>query len=351
MLFNTLFNRKGKGGKKAITIQEILKGTVVGRMQSVGYMQVIPLLSDVDDKRFVSPDEIKVSTSGYGSLVFENTTDQLFIVPTHVGYIVKQRAQDHAMAHTALVAQKKQKTFDTAMCVQQSQGGYIAAGKHKMLILPFSLREVALSKRKEKNYNKLWDEISKFNANLGAQTHGHLEYFLKKFKKELDQFVAEFETVPRQVGAIILLDGEVVGIERTPSYAYWQSIWGALIRECYGSLAIEYEQAMGENKTLPKGRVAVSEEVETMAELKQALLAAEAETEAMAKEKVRNLLQDKFQREPDEKVGNLIIETLQHNQFCGQIIQEEEQILYASMIVKQKWHKQKAWLTAKPFTI
>ena len=41
---------------------------------------------------------------------------------------------------------------------------------------------------------------------------------------ELDEFVAEFECVPRQIGAIILVDDQVVGVERAPSHAYWQSV-------------------------------------------------------------------------------------------------------------------------------
>jgi hypothetical protein len=32
---------------------------------------------------------------------------------------------------------------------------------------------------------------------MGVQGYGHLEFFLKQFRKELDEFVAEFECVPR----------------------------------------------------------------------------------------------------------------------------------------------------------
>lgn len=69
--------------------------------------------------------------------------------------------------------------------------------------------------RKEQSYNKLWDSISAFNREMGVQVAGHLEFFLKHFCKELDEFVAEFECVPRQIGAIILVDDQVVGVERS----------------------------------------------------------------------------------------------------------------------------------------
>lgn len=350
MLFEKIINGLQNAAQK-ITIKEILKGTTAGRMQSVGYLQVIPLLSDFQDERFASPNEVQVGTSGYGSLVFDNPTELLCIVPSHAGYVVKQQAQDHAMAHTGLVQNKKSKTYNTAMCIQQGQGGHIKAAKHQLLILPFSLREEALAKRKQKSYNKLWEAISNFNANLGAQKHGHLEYFLNKFKTELDQFVAEFESVPNQVGAIVLLDGVVVGIERTPSTSYWNAVWPALIRTCYGSLAIEYRTTLGENPTLPKGRVLLPESVESLPELRKALLAAEAETEELAKAKVRELLEDPFKREKEETIAGLQIETLDHRQFAGQIIHEEEQILYASMTVKKKWFHQKDHAKMKAFSI
>ena len=350
MLFEKIMNGLQEANQK-ITIREILKGTTVGRMQSVGYLQVIPLLSDFQEERFASPYEIEIETNKYGSMVFHNPTDKLSIIPSHAGYVVKEKAQDHAMAHAGVVEKKKGRTYDTAMCIQQSQGGHITRGKHKLLILPFSLREAALAKRKQKNYNKLWGDISTFNANVGAQNHGHLEFFLKKFKTELNEFVAEFESVPKQVGAIILLDGEVIGVERTPSTSYWNAVWPALIRECYGSLAIEYQYWFGEKKTLPKGRVLMPESVETLPELRKALLDAEAATEEMAKAKVRSLLEDPFKRQKEETVSRLTIETLEHQQFTGQIIHEEERILYASMIVREKWGRQKDWMEAKAFSI
>lgn len=234
-----MFTKRNK--KLIITIAEILRGAEAGRMQSVGYMQVIPLVSDLQDLNFTSPKEAVVGTSTYGTMRFENPSDGILIVPTHAGYIVKQKAQNHAMAHTGIVKRKGQRAYDTAMCVQQSQGGYITKGAHKLSILPFSLREKALELKNEKQYGKLWNAISDFNKSLGVRGGGHLEYFLNHFQKELDQFVAEFECVPKQVGAIILIDGDIVGIERAPNYAYWKAIWPALIRECYGSRAIEFQ--------------------------------------------------------------------------------------------------------------
>jgi hypothetical protein len=257
--------RKKTNQQSSIELREVLRGCEAGRLQSVGYMQVIPLVSELTDDHFVSPVqcEAAVYTTNYGTLGFRNTSDSVMIVPCHAGYVVKQHAQDHAMAHSGVVEAAGDRRYNTAMCIQASQGGFISSGSYRMLILPHSLRERALELRHTKNYSKLWDDISIFNRGLGVDGQGHLEFFLKRFKKELDEFVAEFECVPNQVGAIVLIDDRVVGVERAPSHAYWLSIWPSLIRECYGSLAIEVAKSRGEEAS----RTPLPEQIESLDEL------------------------------------------------------------------------------------
>jgi hypothetical protein len=110
--------------QKTMSLADVLHGCTPGRIQSVGYMQVIPLVSDLSDDRFVSPVEggAEVFTTEYGTLGFRNPSERLLIVPCHAGYVVKQAAQDHAMAHAAVVRSSGESSYDTAMCVQQTQG-------------------------------------------------------------------------------------------------------------------------------------------------------------------------------------------------------------------------------------
>ena len=76
-----------------LTVEMILKGTGIGPMQSVGQMQVIPILGD-DDATYAPP-ELEVGTSGYGSVALRNASDKPTIVPYGAGWVVKERAQDH----------------------------------------------------------------------------------------------------------------------------------------------------------------------------------------------------------------------------------------------------------------
>lgn len=337
---------------KSIRVADVLHGCTPGRIQSVGYMQVIPLVSELSDNRFVSPveAEAEIFTTSYGTLGFRNPSDRLLIVPCHAGYVVKQAAQDHAMAHAGVVRSSGERSFNTAMCIQQSQGGLIRRGAYQMLILPYALRETALAMRKETSFNKLWDAISVFNREMGVQAVGHMDFFLKQFRKQLDEFVAEFECVPGQIGAIILVDDQVVGIERAPSHAYWQSVWPCLIRECYGSLAIRVAQLKGDRPEASVSRTPVPD-VSSLDELESIIAEIARQEDERAKATVRDLLEEPLNLSRDESIAGLSIETVQPGRFTGQVIRDGQRIVYASLPTTRKWLSDNKWQKAPAFAI
>lgn len=333
-----------------ISISEILRGCQTGRLQSVGFMQVVPLISEMNDDRFGLPTALEVETRGYGNLVFTNPENKTTIIPSHAAYVVKQAAQDHAMATAGMVSKKNRKTYDNAMCIQQRQGGSIGRAKHTMLILPYPLRESATEKRKTKEFGKLWNDIEKMNSDFGTKRGGaHLEFFLENFRKELDEFVAEFECVYQQVGAIILVDGKIIGVERAPSYEYWKSVWPTIIRECYGSMAIRASQLKKGAK--PKSRSHLKVRGKSIAAIKKALEQARDNDEEYVKKVIRDLISDPFDREKQEEVDGMIVENVSHPQLSGQIVRDDEKIVYASLVTKQKHLKNSDWRQAAPFTV
>jgi hypothetical protein len=315
----------------ALTVEEILAGTGMGSMQSVGQMQVIPVLGDDDDS--LAPPDLTVSTSNYGTVELRNDEDRPTVVPTGAGWVTRQMAQDHAVGGASFISAKGSRKIDTAMCIQQSQGGLIRGSKGEMLVLPLALRAKALSVRNKRGYDKLWTSITDFNKSLGVDSGyggGHLEYFLKAFKKELDEFVAEFEIVPRQVGAIVLVGGAVVGVERAPSAAFWEVVWEPLIRVCYGSLAIK---AAKENPSgPPTTRVPFTTKATTVQGLLKALHKTEVKEEVIVQQvldTVRSLALQASKSE--EKMGNLQLTTLACPQLAGQIVVEKNTVRYASL--------------------
>ena len=345
-----MFNRSQP---KTATLRQTLRGCETGRLQSVGYMQVIPLVSELSDDRFVSPVQVgaNVNTTSYGTLGFNNQSKSVLIVPCHAGYVVKQKAQDHAMAHAGVVGPGSQRSYDTAMCIQAAQGGFINNGDYRMMILPHSLRSKALSIRKNKDYSKLWSHISDFNQRLGVRAQGHLEYFLKSFKKELDEFVAEFESVSNQIGAIILIDNRVVGVERAPSHDYWLSIWPSLIRECYGSLAIEFAKANSGKETQLSNENPFPEEICSLDELESIISHIAEQEDERARHTVRNLLDDELALTKEDTLAGLTIFTALSQNFEGQVIRDGEQIVYASLPATERFMREQPWQNAAEFSM
>jgi hypothetical protein len=343
-------NRQAHGnGNGGLTIREVLRGCEVGRMQSVGVMQVIPLLSELEDERFVSPAQALVSTEEYGALVFRNPTPLLLIVPCHVGYVVDAQAQDHAMTHAGFVPAEKRRRFDTAVCIQETEPGLIREDSYRMMVLPYPLREPALKVRHEDSYSRMWPAIGALNSEAGLGDEGNLVRFLSRFQRQLDQFVAEFECVPDQVGAIILIAGHVVGVERGPSRVYFASIWDALIRECYGSQAIRATRQLGNELPIPRARL--RDDLKSLADLAEALEEARLREEEAAKATVRDLVDTPFEAEVEARVADFALETLHNDQFIGQVVREGERVCYSSLVANQAWLRQKEWRDAPPFEI
>ena len=238
---------------ETVSLADILYGVGHGRVQSVGNMEVIPLVDegDIQDTDLAPPDDVAMGTSDYGIVNLHNESSQPTIVPVGAGWVVKDAAQDHALGSGVLIAAGKRRRINTAKCIQSRQCGNITSGKREMLILPAQLRTQALALRAERGFDKLWSSIGQFNHSHGIGSEEALVPFLKHFKSQLDQFVAEFELVPNQIGAIILINGVLVGIELAPNVGYWCSVWTPLIRVCYGSWSIKMrEQMQGPNRTI-----------------------------------------------------------------------------------------------------
>jgi hypothetical protein len=299
-------------------------------MQSVGQMAVVPVLEEGGGDSPFAPPDLEASTSTYGTLHVRNRADRPTIVPPGAAWVTSQRAQDHTTGGGALVKAGERRTIDTASCIEESQGGMIS-GANELLILPAGLRAEALAQRNQSGYNKLWPAIRRFNDDFGiSQRGGHLVYFLQQFEKELDEFVAEFERVPRQVGAIIMIAGRVVGIERAPSEAFWEKLWVPLVRVCYGSLALKVARS---GAGLPATRTPLSVTVRSLEGVQRALEQASQAAKALVSTTVEALSGKLLQAAPaDEQLASCNLVTLASQDFAGQVVQQDTgQTLYASI--------------------
>ena len=307
-------------------------------MQSAGYMQVIPLLSEKGGgKELLTPKELTVEAPRYGVLAFENPHNSYALVPSHTCYYHSGPFQDLAMTHAGIVGPKARVQYDSATCVQQYQPGNLPRGQHAFQILPYGLRDAALMSRYYVSDGKLWEPIGALNEKLGLRKFGQVRFFVNHFLHELDQFVAEFECVPEQVGAIILVDGRIAGIEYTPSPTFWASIWRRVLRDCYGALAVEYRAYMGPRPSIPVLKLGLDGKVDSLAALGRELALLDQLEQYHEAELLEDLSGEGMLTIQEEKVGTYHREALHNGQFSGEAIREGSEVIYLSLVARKRW--------------
>ncbi len=305
----------------SITIDTLLDGTILGDPQSVGYLSITPVLDESGNASndTFGPPNVHMGTSNYGEVNLRNNdSERPTIVPTGSSWIVDERAQDHAIPGAKILKSKELATIDTARCIEPSQAGTISMGERAFSILPMQLRRNAILSRNVKGYNKLWDSIQNFNKGTGVNNEA-LSAFEKKYAKELDEFVAEFELIPKQIGAIIYLNDNVIGIERAPNIEFWKKIWVPLIRMCYGSVAI-----YARHKALPPPnfREGLRLRRKTLAGIRDALFAANVTVQNVLL-KLYDMIRTKeisSATEPDDRYENYRLLTIGSSNYTGQMV-------------------------------
>lgn len=220
---------------------DFLKKVSLGRRQSSGVMHVYPIIGDDLTENMASFSEVKfIRTSDYGVMDFINNSEKPFIIPAGYAIITKQMAQDHAIPTASFIKGKEEKSFQNACCIEQTQPGFIDGErlKENFTMLPISIRRSEFYRLKNDNhfsFSRLWEDISKFQKKLVLGKEGNLVLFFNRYMDRLSTFTAEFEPVNGQIGAIIMIGDEIVGIEVAPTHEYFVSIWDGLIRGAYGA--------------------------------------------------------------------------------------------------------------------
>ncbi len=248
------------------SMEERFKSLNVDKVQSVGGMSLIPLISSdtYDDIKGPSGFEFE-GTTDYGTMKFRGKEEGLSVIPSNTMVITSDRAQDHAMSTAGILEDSERISFNTACCIESNQGGYMRNSNNEFNILPLTLRSGLGNVRFETGYSKLWDKIEKFNKKVTTNRGAHLEYFFREFRDELEEFTAEFEVVDGQIGALIYYGEDLVGIEISPNVAFWNEIWKWLVRGCYGA---EYLRQVKLGREISKIKMPNLEGVKSLTDIK-----------------------------------------------------------------------------------
>jgi hypothetical protein len=304
----------------------------MGQPQSWGLLDMVPLLPTEQRKKndqFVPPVQRLhlVRVHSYGTLELENTSHEgVLIVPMHVGFF-QSGAQNHATSRVLILDADEHLVVDDCFCIQQSQGGYLAEAQQRFIVLPLGLRRSALAHRGEKEFDRLWEDIDAFNRRYGIARGGHLERFLRPNFHRLIPLRHAFEALPQQVGAAYFVAGRLVGVETAPNAAYWSEIGPIFTMYCYGAAALQAERHQLQSTRTPLN----IEGLVSLEDLTDRLQQARSQDEATYRSELQAFAQNTWKHSPEKGRRDQEVVSLAFQEWMGQMVQSNKQIVYLSV--------------------
>lgn len=319
-------------------------------VQSILNMQIVCLTTNKEyslDDRFGNPFKaLSASNSSYGEITFNNNTDKEIILPSQMAVMTKQKAQNHSMIKGGYVGSRKRTTFNDAGCVQGSQGGTFRATQEFRMI-PATIREMLFeSVGDNAGYSRTYPAINKLGSQTASNTGEYLDRYFSKYDDKLEQFIAHFERPKNLIGVIVLIDGEIVAIDKFPSFTYAEQVWDVIIRDCYGALAIVSELKNEKSEqvfTKTFERLNKNARQETIVDLIESALKKTKETITKSvEEKIQEILELTFDAEKDNEGHSSGLNSpnsyiLKNEGYIGQVITESEYNHMVSIVRKESY--------------
>ena len=338
-------------------IQEILKGYTVDRknIQSVGNMTVLPIVSDIEFTNVADVNEITLQRdANYNSLEFKNSSGKIGIAIQ--GWAImdsKQHAQDRTIPYAHLVRAANSKVIP-ANCIQHTQAGHFdvnAIDHNAFKVLPPTLRSVAL---KQSSYaaaevGALWSSLRTWAKGIDCDSRGLIQFY-SQYEDRLNQFVAQFEPVEKQLGAIVLINDQIIAIDIMPKYDSWKRVWRAFIRDSYGAEAVRVAEKNGAVIARPQTDTTKIKKFSDLEALYTKM-----------KDNFYDSLQSKFGQAAQlsisykqlEKIQELSMIKLENDQFIGQgVLHGDSHFIYLSLVstsLEAKLVKQFSSLRTNPY--
>lgn len=318
-------------------IKDLLKGYSINQsaIQSIANMTVIPIVSDIEYTPIADISNIRIKCDiMYNEIEFENISEDIGILLQGYTIFSYQKAQDRTIPYAHLIKSKMSKRIP-ANCVQRSQCGLFNEKKLKQeefRILPTTLRAKALmrSTYTDASTSALWDDLNRFSPETNIDEKG-LFSFYNKFRSQLNEFVASFEPVDKQLGSIVLINDKVAAFDIVPNYKNWLLIYRPLIRDSYASEAIRAIQ----NKKI-KSLVSVIDdnEVTDIFSLEKAY---KKSTEDFYK-KISDIIEQNIELEVSYKTLDTVLDLnlvkIKSQQFIGCAVLHGQHIIYLSLVAK-----------------
>lgn len=319
-------------------------------VQSILNMQLVGLTTDREyslDERFANPiAALQASNQSYGQIILKNNQNKETIAPTNMTVLTKQRAQNHGMVKSGYISAGSTTTFNDAGCVQGSQTGYFR-GSQEFRILPVTMREMLFTKvGQTSGHSNIYPAIEKLGRDTQSNTGTYIDKYFNKYDKKLEQFIAHFERPKNLIGIIVLIDGEIVAIDKFPSFTYAEQVWDLMIRDCYGALAIisELRNASADNKfTQTYESMKRSHQRDVVSLIEAALKKTKEDISQSVQEKIEEILELEFDAKRDTEghsrgSGAPDSYVLTNEGYLGQVITESEYNHMVSIVKKESFN-------------
>jgi len=318
-------------------------------VQSIMNMQIVCLTTDNEyslDNRFGNPfTALKASNQSYGHIGFANEDDREVIIPNQMAVMTKQKAQNHGMTKAGYIDKRSRTNYTDAGCVQGSQTGTFT-NTQEFRMLPLGMREMSFETvGQPSSHSRLYLAINKLGNETRVSTDNYLDKYFNKYDKKLEQFIAHFEKPKRLIGIIILVDDEIIAVDKFPSFTYAEQVWKFMIRDCYGSIAIMSEL---NNKTSMNEFTKSYEEIKRTHRhniielLENAMTITKERITKNVEEKIQELLDISFETTLDtvgQPTSNNSPKSyiLKNEGYIGQVITENEYNHMVSIVKKDRF--------------
>ena len=311
-------------------IKDLLSGMRFQMPQNVANMAVLPIVSDREIDELSSEMVFQiVKDTDYSRLTLENVGDKPVIVPQGTKFVTGSKGQDRTVLSSTVIKPQEKKEMNVG-CIQPSETSHIKLGKMEFSFIPARLRVPAILGQESGSCSVLWKDIEKYLKDIGIRGNT-MEQFYKSFDKELKEFVAQFEPVEKQLGAVIMINNEVAGIEVYPNYGSWRKIWRLLIRDSYGADALTLIKA---NKIMCYKPVIDSDKVSTTKDIISQVLGIKANFVSFMNQKIEPFLEQEVEMTEKEVSSGFKVYNLRSPNLLGQAIirTEGNKIVYISLL-------------------
>lgn len=316
-------------------IAEILRGCEPVRdgngqviVQSIANMQLVCLTApeEFSINRFANPMSIMASNRQYGHLNIRNPQNDPIIVPAQIAVLNDASAQNHGMVKAAYISANSARDFNDAGCVQGTQTGHIQESHNNQIrFLPFGAKEYVFKKiNNDGHLDNIYAAIERVGQETGANSGKYLDRYFNKFGAKIQEFIAHFERPSKCIGTIVFVDGEIVAIDKFPSYEYCAQVWDMLIRDCYGAIAITEEQKNAtSSKTFTQELESITERGLTVAQrLRKAYYQTREKLTQTVKDRVEEIIDIQMQLTLDNEHSGYRSDVLESEGYIGQTITE-----------------------------